>query len=361
MDFDSDDEEPSGGYKRYVVVAFSVLLLCGLLGIAVTRTESDSKASDTAAATPKPGTASVPVAAKPAAVVGNPWRFLPYQEETDSPDELKMQAKPANEAWSNDFEPALQKITLDDGSTYDPFKVPPLFSQGCEDTPGWTNGVDCNKKGFLIKVDAKNATYCKTGKKGGFTCAAYAAGGWCRESWAVGPFSNYPEKNCCSCGGGTSVMQLTADCGKASEKCAKAVQYAKYVGIRKHPEKYPGLSKMSTFDDVQKFLHEKEIDKSQCAMPCGAVGQGTQILGTAKSAGEVSSGSSLDHDVATCPKRHSQTYLHAKHRWSSSTSWHVTIVTRRSSWYDSNRTLSFLWKADSDGDLQDKMQSSFSG
>lgn len=61
-------------------------------------------------------------------------------------------------------------------------------------------------------------------------------------------------------------MQLTADCGKASGKCAKAV-HAMYAGIRKHPERYPGLSKKSIFDDIQKFLHEKEIDKSQCAMP----------------------------------------------------------------------------------------------
>jgi len=99
-------------------------------------------------------------------------------------------------------------------------------------------------------------------------------------------------------------MQLTADCGKASEKCAKAVQYAMYVGIRKHPKSYPGLGKKSNSDDFQKFLHEKEFDKSQCSMPCSATGSKMLVDDAPVAAvGESNSDSTLTHDVAFCPKR----------------------------------------------------------
>merc|ERR1719281_2287895 len=123
-------------------------------------------------------------------------------------------AKPSNESRAFDIGVASHPIHLPDGTIYDPFAVPALHSSGCEDAPGWTNGFDCSTEKF-----SQNATLCR---KSGFTCAAYVALGWCKESWALGPSMNYPEMNCCACGGGTSVMQLTAECGKASGKCAKA-------------------------------------------------------------------------------------------------------------------------------------------
>merc|ERR1712187_357824 len=99
-------------------------------------------------------------------------------------------------------------------------------------------------------------------------------------------------------------MQLTAHCGKASGRCAKAVEYAMYVGIRKYPQKYVGLSDQSSYDDVQKFLHEKNMEKSGCPLPCSAAGSEKAIVSAlAPDVEAVSSSNALDrHGVASCPK-----------------------------------------------------------
>mmetsp|Transcript_79359 Transcript_79359/g.220818 ORF Transcript_79359/g.220818 Transcript_79359/m.220818 type:complete len:468 (-) Transcript_79359:97-1500(-) len=193
----------------------------------------------------------------------------PVDAGFDSEDlEIDFVPKPAGESWSFDLELAPRRVELPDGTFYDPTVVPALYADGCEDTPGWTNGFEnCGNERVLaggLGADAFNATYCQPT---GFTCAAYVAHGWCGEDWATGPFSNFPERHCCGCGGGTTVMQLTAECGRAPAQCAKAVKYAKYVGIRHHPALYPGLSEKSSFEAFQAFISRRD-PSAKCPPPC---------------------------------------------------------------------------------------------
>jgi hypothetical protein len=74
---------------------------------------------------------------------------------------------------------------------------------GCEDTPGWTN---TNPGGTPVG------------------CKVYLAEGWCghgevKKSWATGPDFNFPEDNCCICGGG---IQSKTAAKKAAAAAAAA-------------------------------------------------------------------------------------------------------------------------------------------
>lgn len=76
----------------------------------------------------------------------------------------------------------------------------PTQAQGCFDTLGWTNGyTDCGDEGNA------GGRYCTST---GWTCAGYVARGWCANGaatrgseFAFGAAFNYPERNCCACGG----------------------------------------------------------------------------------------------------------------------------------------------------------------
>lgn len=76
----------------------------------------------------------------------------------------------------------------------------------CADTPQWANGY------YQCETDGYKGVGC--GPRG-FTCAAYAANRWCldgkpvpsKERWILGEGLNYPEMNCCVCGGGSRSVQ----------------------------------------------------------------------------------------------------------------------------------------------------------
>lgn len=73
----------------------------------------------------------------------------------------------------------------------------------CVDTPGWDNGMaDCDGEG------------CAPGS--GYTCAAYFRNEWCKAGMVKSPeFAgeefDFPEENCCACGGGTSTTEVSGD------------------------------------------------------------------------------------------------------------------------------------------------------
>lgn len=69
----------------------------------------------------------------------------------------------------------------------------------CYDTPNWASGIDCASSG------ATAADGCLAE---GWNCTAYKSKGWCSGGQAVsghesmvGVDNNYPENNCCECGG----------------------------------------------------------------------------------------------------------------------------------------------------------------
>jgi len=96
-------------------------------------------------------------------------------------------------------------------------------------------------------------------------------------------------------------MQLTADCGKATGQCAKAVRYAMYVGIKKHPDRYPGLSKSSSYDDFQKHLHDKDAARSECPLPCNE-GVNPPVAPVAATAADDADSAPIT-DADSCPYR----------------------------------------------------------
>jgi len=80
----------------------------------------------------------------------------------------------------------------------------------------WTNGfATCND-------ETKDPFMCQPA---GWTCAGYEFRGWCRggavtrgSSFATGSKFNYPEKNCCVCGGGAEQSEVSdPDCQDARE------------------------------------------------------------------------------------------------------------------------------------------------
>lgn len=75
----------------------------------------------------------------------------------------------------------------------------------CVDTPEWANGY------YKCESDGYKGVGC--GPRG-FTCDAYAANGLCLggkpakgKGWSLGEGMNYPELNCCVCGGGSSLSR----------------------------------------------------------------------------------------------------------------------------------------------------------
>eukprot|EP00928_Gymnodinium_smaydae_P099476 TRINITY_DN9506_c0_g1_i1.p2 TRINITY_DN9506_c0_g1~~TRINITY_DN9506_c0_g1_i1.p2 ORF type:complete len:174 (-),score=31.66 TRINITY_DN9506_c0_g1_i1:72-593(-) len=72
----------------------------------------------------------------------------------------------------------------------------------CKDaSPDWTNGfLGCAAEGFGTQHGCTPQ---------GWTCEGYEIRGWCKDgqkttgSFAFGKDMNYPERNCCACGGGT--------------------------------------------------------------------------------------------------------------------------------------------------------------
>jgi len=73
----------------------------------------------------------------------------------------------------------------------------------CVDSPGWDNGLkDCDGVG------------CKEGS--GYTCEAYFANEWCKAGMVRAPeFAGaeyeFPEENCCACGGGEADTHVDGD------------------------------------------------------------------------------------------------------------------------------------------------------
>jgi len=66
-----------------------------------------------------------------------------------------------------------------------------------------------------------------------------------------------------------SASNSCEDAAKES-KCYVAVAHALKMGIRRHPEEYPGLPPRADFRDVQENLHVR--GKHECSMPCPAQG-----------------------------------------------------------------------------------------
>eukprot|EP00928_Gymnodinium_smaydae_P030320 TRINITY_DN22590_c0_g1_i2.p1 TRINITY_DN22590_c0_g1~~TRINITY_DN22590_c0_g1_i2.p1 ORF type:complete len:460 (-),score=68.12 TRINITY_DN22590_c0_g1_i2:46-1425(-) len=132
--------------------------------------------------------------------------------------QARIQYKPAFESWSFEPEIAARPLMLAEGVYYDPKAPPPLYKDGCESDAGWTNGYENAASSQLLNENltsstgsAASATHANSLYTAeGFTCKAYAAGGWCGKAWALGPFANYPERHCCECGGGTTVAKLSA-------------------------------------------------------------------------------------------------------------------------------------------------------
>jgi len=182
--------------------------------------------------------------------------------------------KSESEAWSFEPEPASKPKMLTGGVYYDPQLIPQLASQGCEDTYGWANGHTKSASTQQLMEQLENATEAPDGgidgtlfSPKGFTCEAYAVGGWCNKPGAIGAFSNYPERNCCICGGGTTVSQLMADvCPQPTAECTAAVNWAMQTGIHKYRKRYPGLNKQSSFVDFQAFFASS--NQNGCTTPC---------------------------------------------------------------------------------------------
>merc|ERR1719356_1788511 len=72
-------------------------------------------------------------------------------------------------------------------------------AEACEDVAGWHNGYS----GCKNQVPPLTWFWCTNE---GWTCAGYVHMDFCPSgkphSWASGSNFNYPEKNCCACGGG---------------------------------------------------------------------------------------------------------------------------------------------------------------
>jgi len=86
----------------------------------------------------------------------------------------------------------------------------------CQSTPGWTNGnvmaENCRHEGYGSDAGCTAE---------GWTCEGYEHRGWCAKGrvthgseFAMGAAFNYPELNCCACGGG-SVQTSQGTCKPA--------------------------------------------------------------------------------------------------------------------------------------------------
>merc|ERR1711957_285318 len=67
------------------------------------------------------------------------------------------------------------------------------------------------------------------------------------------------------------------------EACFKGVRWAMRHGIRIHPDRYPGLSAESTFEEFQSVLHQ--ANQERCAMPCSGAGRTWRETTTTPSSG----------------------------------------------------------------------------
>jgi len=62
------------------------------------------------------------------------------------------------------------------------------------------------------------------------------------------------------------------------EKCYSAVKWVLSEGIVKHPESYKGLTRLSSFQEVQDHLHRnKSESKSKCVKPCPVAQEGAPL------------------------------------------------------------------------------------
>lgn len=87
----------------------------------------------------------------------------------------------------------------------------------CTDAEDWTNSW----AGCAIEAGGEDPHNCKPT---GWTCLAYSRNGWCSNGTAspsfLGMHFNYPEKNCCECGGGPSDSnELDEALCKANPSC----------------------------------------------------------------------------------------------------------------------------------------------
>jgi len=110
----------------------------------------------------------------------------------------------------------------------------------CTDTPNWNNGYSrCGDESLGYWP------YCEVGK--GWTCAGYAAKGWCRSDrclspgetggvYACGDKLKSPEDNCCACGGGSKQPSCASEgqsCGwnnAQTQSCCDGMQCKPFVG-----------------------------------------------------------------------------------------------------------------------------------
>jgi hypothetical protein len=79
------------------------------------------------------------------------------------------------------------------------------LSENCTDTADWNNG-------YWRCWSSEGKRYADGCTPQGWTCEGYSIQGWCRNGeqvpqwesgvYAFGPTLNYPERNCCECGGG---------------------------------------------------------------------------------------------------------------------------------------------------------------
>jgi hypothetical protein len=70
------------------------------------------------------------------------------------------------------------------------------------------------------------------------------------------------------------------------EACFKGVRWAMQWGIHIHPDRYPGLSAESSFEDFQNVLHQ--ANQERCAMPCLSASDTQRKTATGASAGDAS-------------------------------------------------------------------------
>merc|ERR1712151_571585 len=124
--------------------------------------------------------------------------------------------------------PGRQTLTCCEGNCQYPYggasQMYCVNSPQCTDTPNWNNGYSrCSDESLGYWP------YCEAGK--GWTCAGYAAKGWCKSDrclspsetggvYACGDKLNSPELNCCACGGG-SKQPSPPTCAYEGQSCGR--------------------------------------------------------------------------------------------------------------------------------------------
>eukprot|EP00930_Biecheleria_cincta_P030814 TRINITY_DN21359_c0_g1_i2.p1 TRINITY_DN21359_c0_g1~~TRINITY_DN21359_c0_g1_i2.p1 ORF type:complete len:834 (-),score=140.58 TRINITY_DN21359_c0_g1_i2:60-2390(-) len=105
----------------------------------------------------------------------------------------------------------------------------------CSDTPNWANGWSgC----AFDRTYGKNSSLCAlTPGAGwpstrGWTCKQYENMGWCKNGQALATFAmgetlQFPEQNCCACGGGNVKSQCKVD---TEQNCAGGVRCSAWRG-----------------------------------------------------------------------------------------------------------------------------------